>query len=47
MHIAEYRLVVIAHVSVMSCTLAVRTGACLSPQGEFAQESELISVCNE
>ena len=33
--------------SVGSCTIATKAGACLSPQGEFAQEPEWISECSE
>ena len=33
--------------SVGSCALATKAGACLSPQGEFAQEPEWISECSE
>ena len=33
--------------SVGSCSLATKAGACLSPQGEFAQEPEWISECSE
>ena len=30
-----------------NCMLATRAGACLSPEGEFAQEPEWISACSE
>ena len=33
--------------SAMSCTLATKAGACLSPKGEFAQEPECKSECSE